>query len=320
MKKFAVMLGVAVLATSAMGADLMLKTLEWSYPNVPDPKIKESGKTFTAAGAPVTMKLTMTQINNPNAPPDWFPKEHGPVPKIVSIGKAPKVRACMQCHLVHGGGKPESANIQGLSVKYIMDQTHAFRDGNRNNSRSSNMVTLAKEISDADLLIAARYYAALKPPAKRWVRVVEAERAPASHVEFGGGRFYDDGPNSKKTVPIPPNQIFEIAESDEVKLRNPRVGFVAYVPKGSIEKGRVVALGNRGRTRSCASCHGENLRGSPDGPPLAGRSPTYMVRQMSDMKVGARKGPALGQMKDIIAKMSAQDMTNVAAYMASLNP
>ena len=134
----------------------------------------------------------------------------------------------------------------------------------------------------------------------------------------GGGRFFDVKP--RITVPVPPTQIFEVAENDEVKLRNPHIGFVAFVPSGSIEKGRIVALGSRGRMRTCGSCHGEDLKGHEDVPALAGRSPTYMVRQMNDMRIGARKGVALGQMKEIIDKLSAQDIVNVAAYIASLKP
>jgi cytochrome c553 len=38
------------------------------------------------------------------------------------------------------------------------------------------------------------------------------------------------------------------------------------------------------------------------------------------MKSGARKGPALGKMKEIIGKLSDADILNVAAYMASKEP
>ena len=55
--------------------------------------------------------------------------------------------------------------------------------------------------------------------------------------------------------------IYRIAESEEVELRNDHVGFVDYVPMGSLDKGHVVAMGNRGQFRSCASCHGEGSAG-----------------------------------------------------------
>lgn len=315
-----VLISALLLCAGAALAASQSHTLDWAYPNAPPnaPVPPEAKGNFTAAGAAKTMKLTMKQINDPFSPPDWFPKEHAPMPAAVVHGHAPQVRACMQCHLANGEGHPESATIWGLTANYIIEQTHAFRDGNRNNSRSTNMVAVAKNISEADLRQAAAYYAAIRRSPQKWLRVVESPTAPPSHVVAGGGRFFDK--NAKGTVPVPPTRIFEVAENDEVTLRNPHVGFVAFVPPGSIAKGRVVALGSRGRMRTCASCHGEDLRGHDDAPALAGRSPTYMVRQMSDMKIGARKGPALGKMKDIIPKLSEQDIVNVAAYTASLPP
>ena len=38
------------------------------------------------------------------------------------------------------------------------------------------------------------------------------------------------------------------------------------------------------------------------------------------MRAGYRKGPALGKMKDVVAKLSDADILNVAAYMASRAP
>ena len=103
-------------------------------------------------------------------------------------------------------------------------------------------------------------------------------------------------------------------------LRNDHVGFVDFVPPGSLEKGLVVAQGNHGAMRSCASCHGEDLRGHDDAPRIAGRGAYYLIRQMADMKYGHRTGKALGRMREIIGKLSDADILNVAAYMASRAP
>src|SRR6266571_4379555 len=62
---------------------------------------------------------------------------------------------CMQCHLANGGSHPESAAIAGLSVNYIIEQVHAFRDGDRADVRTGRMVQVAKTISEADLKAAA---------------------------------------------------------------------------------------------------------------------------------------------------------------------
>jgi cytochrome c553 len=304
--------------------DIMLKMpkpvagFEWAYPmQPPDFKPLPPDSVHTAEGADPSMKLTMRQINNGFGPPDWFPKEHAPMPDIVAHGQKPHVPACMLCHLPNGNGHPESASVSGLSVKYIIDQMHAFKNGDRENIRAPAMAEMAYAISEKDLREAAKYFAAIPRSQQKWIRVVETSRAPANHVGGGGARFFDKG---AETVPVPPDMIYEVAENEQVELRNQHAGFVDYVPVGSLAKGRIVAMGNHGQMRTCASCHGEDYRGHDDAPRLAGRGAYYLIRQLADMKAGYRKGPALGKMKDVVNKLSDADILNVAAYMASRTP
>jgi cytochrome c553 len=285
-----------------------------SPPGLPRP---DPNATFVADGADPSSKLTMRQINDGNNPPDWFPKEHAPMPDIARHGLAPHIAACIQCHLPNGNGHPESASISGLSVDYIVKQTHAFRDGERLNIRSPAMIEIAMAISDKELREAAQYFSRIPRSQQKWIRVVETSRAPATHLGGAGVRFFDKG---GETVAVPQDMIFEVAESEQIELRNDHFGFADYVPQGSIAKGRVVSLGNRGQFRACSSCHGEDFRGHDDAPRLAGRSAYYSIRQLADMKDGARKGEALGKMKDIIGKLSDADIINVAAFMASRTP
>src|SRR5258708_7877641 len=72
------------------------------------------------------------------------------------------------------------------------------------------------------------------------------------------------------------------AEPSET-LRDPRSGFIAYTPPGSVKKGEALAA-------SCGTCHDADLKGLGPVPGIAGRSPSYLVRQMYDMQAGARKG------------------------------
>jgi cytochrome c553 len=53
-------------------------------------------------------------------------------------------------------------------------------------------------------------------------------------------------------------------------------------------------------------------------PGIAGRSPSYLVRQLYDMQHGFRTGEWTSQMKPVVAKLSADDMLAIAAYLASL--
>jgi cytochrome c553 len=304
--------------------DIMLKMpkpvagFEWAYPMQP-PGFKPPApdSVHTAEGADPAMKLTMRQIGDGFGPPDWFPKDHGPLPDIVAHGQKPHVIACILCHLPNGNGHPESASISGLTVPYIIEQMHAFKAGDRENIRAPAMTEMAFAISEKDLRTAAQYFAAIPRAQQKWMRVVETSRAPANHVGGGGARFFDKG---AETVPMTPDMIYEVAESEQVELRNDHVGFVDYVPVGSLAKGRIVATGNHGQMRTCASCHGEDYRGHDDAPRLAGRGAYYLIRQLADMKAGNRKGPALGKMKDVVNKLSDADILNVAAYMASRTP
>jgi cytochrome c553 len=291
---------------------------EWAYPVGPAGlKMPAPDTVFTATGADPSIKYTFRQITDPFGPPDWFPKEHAPMPQIVAKGEKPHVIACILCHLPNGNGHPESASISGLSVKYIIEQMHAFRDGTRQNIRGPNMIEMAYAISEKDLREAAEYFARIPKKQQKWMRVVETSRAPANHIGAGGARFFDKG---AETVPVPADMIYEIAEGEEVELRNDHVGFVDYVPVGSLAKGRTVAMGNRGQMRTCGSCHGDDYRGHDDAPRLAGRSAYYLIRQLADMRAGYRKGPGPEKMKDIVSKLSDADILNVAAYMASKEP
>ena len=70
----------------------------------------------------------------------------------------------------------------------------------------------------------------------------------------------------------------------------------------------------------CETCHGKDLKGLGDVPPLAGRSPSYTVRQLYDYQSGARAGLLNARMKEIVAKLTVDDMVSIAAYPAARPP
>src|SRR4029079_19283265 len=104
-------------------------------------------------------------------------------------------------------------------------------------------------------------------------------------------------------------------------LRDPRSGFIAYAPAGSVKKGETLAkTGGNGRTIACGSCHGADLQGMGPVPGIAGRSPSYIARQMYDMQSGARRGEACELMRPVVAELTEEDFVNLSAYVASLMP
>jgi cytochrome c553 len=118
------------------------------------------------------------------------------------------------------------------------------------------------------------------------------------------------------------NRILEVAQDEErVERRDPTAGFLAWVPKGSLAKGKeLVENGGGGKTMACALCHGPGLKGLGDIPPLAGRSPVYIGRQMFAIQNGARYGGNNELMKPVVEKLTEEDVVSISAYVASLTP
>lgn len=116
-------------------------------------------------------------------------------------------------------------------------------------------------------------------------------------------------------------RIIEVLEDlHQFENRDSRSRFIVYVPIGGIEKGKALAAGRDGKTIQCGICHGSELKGLGNVPSIAGRSPSYMVRQLYDMKHGERAGAGSALMKAVVEKLTTEDMSALAAYAGSLTP
>ena len=74
------------------------------------------------------------------------------------------------------------------------------------------------------------------------------------------------------------------------------------------------------KVTACTVCHGHDLRGLGPVPPLAGRSPSYIARQLYDMQQGNRHGLWTPLMTPVVAGLTADDFVAASAYLASLQP
>jgi cytochrome c553 len=265
--------------------------------------------------------FTLAQIRDAFGPADWYPGDHPAMPDIVAHGKRPDVRACSLCHYPNGKGRPENAGVAGLPYSYFMQTMADFKSDMRKSAdtRKANtniMIAIAKGMTDDETQQAARYFSSMKWTP--WIKVVEASTVPKTRI--AGGMFLKLEGN--ETEPIG-QRIIEAPDDTEhtENLRDPRSGFTAYVPMGSIKKGEALATtGGGGKTTQCSVCHGADLKGLGPVPGLAGRSPSYTVRQLYDMQQGTRKGVWSDLMKPVVANLSADDMLALAAYTASKNP
>ena len=262
--------------------------------------------------------FTIAQIQSHYDPADWYPNEHPtPVPDIVQHGQEQnRLRACAHCHYHNGQGKPENGHVAGLPVNYFLQQLALFRSGGRRSAdpRKANvaeMTQIARLLSDAEMKASAEYYAALKW--RPWVTVVESETAPKTRQSAAGLFIPLEG---GETEPLG-RRIIEVPEHPDrtERLRDPKAGFIAYAPIGSIAEGKELVTTGAGRTIACAACHGADLHGSKDVPGIADRTASYTVRQLVNMQHGTRQSPA---MKPVVERLTADDMIAIAAYLGSL--
>jgi cytochrome c553 len=150
--------------------------------------------------------------------------------------------------------------------------------------------------------------------------LVVKESATAPKIVNRGQFFSASEDGSQEEVG---DRIIEVPEDLQrfETLHDDRVQFLVYVPPGSVAKGMALARAPGGNSSfACALCHGADFRGIGSIPSIAGRSPSYVMRQLWDIQSGARHGVGAQAMKPVVAPLSSQDMLALAAYLATLNP
>jgi cytochrome c553 len=324
------MLGVVAIFSIAFactaGVSVAAEPPAWAYAISP---AAPAGAPAAAPAAPDTslkhlpgssLEFTRAQISDAFGPADWYPGDHPKMPDVVAHGRRPDVRACALCHYPNGKGRPENAGVAGLPAAYFLQQMADFRNGNRKSAEprkanTNTMITIAKGMTEDEIKAAAEYFSSMKWTP--WIKVMESSTVPKTRL--AGGMFLtleggEKEPLGQRIIETPEN-----AEGTEV-LRDARSGFIAYVPVGSIKKGEALVTKGSGKTTQCGVCHGADLKGLGPVPGIAGRSPSYLVRQLYDLQQGARKGIWADLMKPVVINLTDEDMLNIAAYTSSRTP
>lgn len=320
------------LSTTALICAVLLGAADAGPPHEPapgwafavNPAEPESPRATAADSSPrhvpsSTASFTQAQIGDLFNAVDWHPQDHPPMPAVVSQGRPPGLFACGYCHLPNGQGRPENASLAGLPAAYIVQQMAEFREGRRRSSEprhlpASLMAERESAASPGETAAAADYFSALS--FKPWIQVIES--ASVEPVQVAGWMLVPKGRGAREAIG---GRIIETPRDlERTELRDDTAGFVAFVPPGSLKTGRMLVEGHSGRSPACGLCHGPQLRGINSVPPLAGRSPTYMVRQLYDLQSGARGGEAVRPMLPVVAQLTVADMAAIAAYTASLPP
>lgn len=292
----------------------------WAYPITPpdfklppdDGKIKHVPDSSAA--------FSTSQLRDRFFAKDWHPGDHPPMPDIVAYGRKPDVFACGHCHRVDGAGGPENSSLAGLPAAYIMQQVVDIRNGARKSSVPQRvpvalMRSISRAVTDDEVARAATYFSSLKP--KKLIKIIETGTVPKTNVEWLIYAVSKDGGREsmgQRIVEVPDDlDLFESYDS--------RAEFTAYVPVGSVAKGEtLVTTAGAGKTIQCGICHGSDLKGLGPIPGIAGRSPSYIVRQLYDFKYGARTGPWSVLMVRVVENLGEEDFVPLAAYLASLEP
>lgn len=262
--------------------------------------------------------FTAAQLGNPKAAVDWFPATHPPMPPAVRGDRGP-VFACGFCHLPQGAGRPENAVLAGMPFDYLSQQIRDMRTGARRLVDAhfvpgALMLQVMRETRATDAEAAARYFSGLHYTKR--VKVIEADRIPRPVASGFVYVFEKSGPK----VSLGARIIEGPDDPERFEMRDPRATYTAYVPLGSIARGAALVKGNGAARPPCESCHGPGLRGTSEAPPIAGRFPTYLFRQLYAFQSGTRTGIDATLMTPVAAGLSRRDMIDLAAYIGSLPP
>lgn len=292
---------------------------DWAFPGNQPAKPADPAKIDTLPGS--TQKIPETGVRDLSTAVDWFPNGHPTMPAAVKGGVQGK-RACGYCHLPEGPGRTESQDVAGMPADYLYRQLQDMKNNLRTQMHPKagplgNMILTAKAWPDADLKAAAEYFSKLKYPSPKHVKVVEAAEAPPHRANAFVYEFEKEGAKE----PIGDRIIEGPDDFEGFELRDWRVTFTAYVPVGAVSRGAALAKGDLVKgLPGCEACHGAGLKGTAFAPPIAGRYPTGVFRQLYAFKSGARNGVTAGFMKPMVAGLSQKDMIDLAAYVGSLKP
>jgi cytochrome c553 len=313
-----------IASTSVFAQQPAFEIPKWAFPTLPAevPSSVRPGDATVRTLPHSSRSFNGRQLTDAVNPPDWHPESHPPAPDVVLHARPELKYACGLCHLPDGQGRSENATVAGLSADYIRRQIADIRSGARKPAAEFAASTRMKDVvvaaTDAEIAEAAKYFASIRP--RKQYTIVEATVVPRSY-QAGGLYARRSG---DETEPLA-DRMMEISDDIEHhEMRDPNETFTVYVQPGTLEKGRKIAITARADSPTrCATCHGTDLRGGTAaivGPPIAGKSPLYLLRQLIGFRTKARNGASSAPMQIVARLLSLDEMVAAAAYAGSRAP
>ena len=252
------------------------------------------------------------------------PAAAGPDP--VSAGKAASA-SCAGCHGETGISKiPGMPSLVGLSPKYLVAATNAYKKGQRKHDMMKAMVG---GLSDADTNNIALFYAAQKPgkaqtpaPGNQAAGKAAAAACAACHGEAGAGTDAAPGlagqdaqyfvaamaayKNGSRADPMMKGPA---ASTSDAAVKDLSAYYASLQPQQpAVSK----VLSSADWLQRCDRCHGINGNSTdPRMPALAAQRVEYLETVLDAYRTGARKSQAMAAMS---TALTAADVKDVAAY------
>ena len=282
----------------------------WAYPGQrPLPPLGGWDRTALHSLPGSSARFTEAQLHDLDRAADWLPASHPPMPAVVAQGRAPGLHACGSCHLPDGAGRTENASLAGLQRAYIVEQLAAFANGTRRaavpgSAPAAMMAEVARNARPDEIAAAADYFSRLHYT--RRIRVVETATVPVPKTQG----FVLVAQTGSRREPIGERIIETPDDLARFEQRDGTAGYTAYVPPGSLMRGAAVV-----ERVGCPACHGAGMKAWG-----AGRSPSYIFRQLLAFQTGARHNAEAAPMTAVSRQLTTPEMIAVAAYWASLEP
>ncbi|WP_018861024.1 MULTISPECIES: cytochrome c [unclassified Thioalkalivibrio] len=121
----------------------------------------------------------------------------------------------------------------------------------------------------------------------------------------------------------------EVADLDEQDMRDlaafyaEQSGTTETADEDVVERGERIYRGGipSKDVAACIACHGPNGQGNPEAmfPKVAGQHATYSANQLRKFRDGERTNDAGRMMRNVVQRMSDEDIEAVSQYMAGLS-